>query len=140
MQVSGLLFCSWAKGINYIQCSDYVIMTFGSTFVAALVFILYMNWLPNGFNLLKAIMDHNFDVNEPLKITSFASSLGLPYHTWAYEKQKSGIRNQESESGNGTGTGRMVEWFRLGGVIDVNTPPPFFAFLARWMMIHKRNE
>ena len=53
--------------------------------------------------------------------------------TWRMEKW-----NPES----GTGTGQINEWFKLGSIIgiDINTPTPFSAFLARWMIIHERNE
>ena len=45
-------------------------------------------------------------------------------------------RNPEPESGTGTGTGtgEINEWFKLGSMININTPP-FSAFLARWMTI-----
>ena len=47
--------------------------------------------------------------------------------------------NLESGSGSGTGTGTGIgeinECFKLGSMIDINTPPPFSAFLARWMVI-----
>jgi len=73
MQVSGLLFCSWARGINYIQYSDYVSMIFCSTF--AVTYFGWSDYIPNGFNLLKAFDEDN----EPVKITSFAWSLSLPF-------------------------------------------------------------
>ena len=34
-----------------------------------------------------------------------------------------------------SGTGEINEWFKLGSMIDINTPPPLSAFLARWMTI-----
>ena len=40
-----------------------------------------------------------------------------------------------SGTGTGTGTGEINEWFKLGSMIDINTPPPFSTFLARWMTI-----
>ena len=45
------------------------------------------------------------------------------------------IRNRNPESGTGTGTGEINEWFKLGSMIDINTPPPFSVFLVRWMTI-----
>ena len=39
------------------------------------------------------------------------------------------------KSGTGTGNGEINEWFKLGSMIDINTPPPLAAFLARWMTI-----
>ena len=38
-------------------------------------------------------------------------------------------------TGTGTGTGEINEWFKLGSMIDINTPPLLSAFLARWMTI-----
>ena len=38
-------------------------------------------------------------------------------------------------TGNGTGIGEINECFKLGSMIHIKTPPPFSAFLARWMMI-----
>ena len=38
------------------------------------------------------------------------------------------------KSVTGTGTGEINEWFKLRSMIDINTPPPFSAFLARLMM------
>ena len=38
-------------------------------------------------------------------------------------------------NGNGTGIGEINECFKLGSMIHIKTPPPFSAFLARWMMI-----
>ena len=48
------------------------------------------------------------------------------------------MENQEirnPESGTGTGTGQITECFKLGSITDINTPPTFSAFLARWMMV-----
>ena len=51
------------------------------------------------------------------------------------------IRNSESGTrcgtgtGTGTGTGQINGCVKLGIVIDISTPAPFSAFLARWMMI-----
>ena len=46
--------------------------------------------------------------------------------------------NLESGTGTGTGTGTRIgeinECFKLGSMSDIKTPPPFSAFLARWMM------
>ena len=41
----------------------------------------------------------------------------------------------EIGTGTGTGTGNLNEWFKLGSATDISTPPPFSAFLARWMII-----
>ena len=51
---------------------------------------------------------------------------------WAYGKP--GNPKPEPEPESGTGTGEINEWFKLGSMIDINTPP-FSAFLARWMTI-----
>ena len=60
---------------------------------------------------------------------------------WAYGKPGNPDPEPEPESGTGTGTGtgtgEINEWFKLGSMIDINTPPPFFAFFARWMMIRR---
>ena len=54
---------------------------------------------------------------------------------------KSGIWNPELESGSGNrtrmGIGQINKCFRLGTMIHINTPPPFSAFLARWMMMRR---
>ena len=58
---------------------------------------------------------------------------------WAYGKPGNPDPEPEPESGTGTGTGtgtgEINEWFKLGSMIDINTPPPFSTFLARWMTI-----
>ena len=41
-----------------------------------------------------------------------------------WKTRKSGIR-----------TGEINECFKLGSMININTPPPFSTFLARWMMV-----
>ena len=74
------------------------------------------------------------------------SSTTVMFTFWL--KQRAYGKPGNPESGNGTeirnpdpepepepesGTN---EWFKLGSMIDINTPPPFSAFLARWMMIN----
>lgn len=49
-------------------------------------------------------------------------------------------RMEKPKSEKGTEIRQINEWFKLGGMIDINTPHPFSAFLARWMAIHERNE
>ena len=49
-----------------------------------------------------------------------------------WKTQKSG---SATGTGTATGTGEINEWFKLGSMIDINTPPPLSAFLARWMTI-----
>ena len=46
---------------------------------------------------------------------------------WAYGKP--GNPDPEAESGTGTGTEEIKEWFKLGSMIDINTPPLLSAFL-----------
>ena len=53
----------------------------------------------------------------------------------AYGKPGNLDPEPESGTGTGTGTGEINEWFKLGSMIDINTPPPLSAFLARWMTI-----
>ena len=53
----------------------------------------------------------------------------------AYGKHGNPDPEPEPESGTGTGTGEINEWFKLGSMIDINTPPLLSAFLARWMTI-----
>ena len=45
------------------------------------------------------------------------------------------IRKSGSGTGTGTGTGEINECFKLRSMININTPPPFSTFLARWMMV-----
>ena len=50
---------------------------------------------------------------------------------------ESGIRNPESGIRNPvSGTRQINERFKLRNMIDINTPPPFSAFLTRWMIIY----
>ena len=53
--------------------------------------------------------------------------------------RKSGIWNLDPESWSGTGTriGEINECFKLGSMIHIKPPPPFSAFLARWMTIRR---
>ena len=44
-------------------------------------------------------------------------------------------KSRKSGSGTGTGTGEINECFKLGSMININTPPPFSTFFARWMMV-----
>ena len=53
----------------------------------------------------------------------------------------SGIRNPERDPESGirnpvSGTRQINERFKLRNMIDINTPPPFSAFLTRWMIIY----
>ena len=41
----------------------------------------------------------------------------------------------ESGTGTGTGTGQINECFKLGGVIRINSTPPYSTFITTWMMI-----
>ena len=58
---------------------------------------------------------------------------------WNWNQNRN--RNPEPESGTGTGPGpgngigEINECFKLGIMIHIKTPPPFSAFLARWMTI-----
>ena len=54
-----------------------------------------------------------------------------------WKTRKSGIWNLESGTGTGTGIGEINECFKSGSMIHIKTPPPFSAFLARWMTIHR---
>ena len=50
---------------------------------------------------------------------------------------ESGIRNPESGIRSPEpGTRQINEWFKLRNIIDINTPPPFSAFLVKWMIIY----
>ena len=66
-------------------------------------------------------------------------STGFRSPCWAYGKpgnpEPEPEPEPELESGTGTGTGEINEWFKLGSMIDINTPPPLSAFFARWMTI-----
>ena len=53
----------------------------------------------------------------------------------AYEKPGNPDPEPEPEPEFGTGTGEINECFKLGSMININTPPPFSTFLARWMMV-----
>ena len=53
----------------------------------------------------------------------------------AYGKPGNLDPEPEPESRTGTGTGEINECFKLGSMININTPPSFSTFLARWMMV-----
>ena len=59
------------------------------------------------------------------------SERSLRWFRWAYGKSG----NPDPESETGTGIRQINECFKLGSMTDINTPPPFSPFLARWMMI-----
>ena len=57
-----------------------------------------------------------------------------PSTTGVWKTRKSGS-GTGTGTGNGTGIGEINECFKLGSMIHIKTPPPFSAFLARWMTI-----
>ena len=53
----------------------------------------------------------------------------------AYGKTGNLVPEPESGIGTGTGDGEINECFKLGSMININTPPLLSTFLARWMMV-----
>ena len=134
LQVSGLLFCSWARGINYIQCSDYVSMTFCSTFVVTLVFILWMEWLPNGFNLLKAFDEDN----EPVKITSFTFFSNRKLHVFSSPCFSSNSSKDRNQIGPNWGANSHVD--AINNSIDLTYEPTAYWITYAESFIWACNE
>ena len=64
----------------------------------------------------------------PFEYEIYRSATGRAY-------RKGGNLDREPESGIGTGTMEINECFKLGSMININTPPLLSTFLARWMMV-----